>query len=222
MVTRLRAALTASRSCSRADSTGARNRAQGDGRMTDLERLHAAAPSPLDLCQRLGMTIARGARPDRCRVLCPVHNEKHASCDVGLRDSRIVWICRSCGEGGSLLELIAAVRGLDCRTDFRRVLEETAAVVGVALDERTPFRPRPAREYLVELAWRIDLVTDRYLATGDAGYDDVIEHATIEDLADALDVLDDSDELQAERDDQLAAMAPTVLRTIADRERRAA
>lgn len=102
--------------------------------MIDLDALNAAAPADLrQLASLLGLEVARGARHDRVRVLCPWHAERSPSCDLARRDGRVVAICRSCGDGGDLFDLVAAARRV-VGPDFPAAVRETALVLGVRLD----------------------------------------------------------------------------------------
>lgn len=166
----------------------------------DLDAIRDAGMGPLAIVTALGLRPARGARPDRVRVLCPVHGEKVPSCDVGVRDGRIAWICRSCGERGDVFALVAAVRGLDVRRDFHRVVLETAEVVGVQIEDGAPVRRRRRRDPIVDLALAIDRAADDWIAGRVVRPDTMIETATADALGEAMLVLsraDDADERRA-------------------------
>lgn len=164
----------------------------------DLDRIRDAGMLPLAIVTALGMHPSRGARPDRVRVLCPVHGEREPSCDVGVRDGQIVWICRSCGEGGDLFALVAAARGLDSRRDFRRVVRETADVVGVQVDDGAPVRRRRRRDPIVDLALAIDRAADDWIAGRVVRADSIIEAATADELCEALETLAAADDARAQ------------------------
>jgi DNA primase len=81
------------------------------------------------------------------RVACPVHGGKDTNCVVGEKDGAIVFVCHSgcSGAGGDGLDLVAAVRGYDIRSDFGTVLAEAAAIAGIALDGVDRFGPIEAK-----------------------------------------------------------------------------
>ncbi len=176
----------------RAGPTGAR------GMTIDLDAIRGAGMGPLAFVIALGMRPSRGARPDRVRVLCPVHQEKVPSCDVGVRQGRIAWICRSCGEGGDVFALVAAVRGLDARRDFRRVVLETAEVVGVQVDDGAPVRRRRRRDPIVDLALAIDRAADDWIAGRVVRTDPMIGGASADELCEALETLAAADDARAQ------------------------
>lgn len=157
--------------------------------MIAVDLIKQAAPDPLSLARRLGLDIARGARPDRVRVKCPWHNEKHASCALSVRDGHVVAHCFSCGSGGDLLALVAAVHGLDTRHDFRRVAAIAADLVGVSLeaDARPVARKKVSGVEL--LAMRIDAAAEDWLAGRPARVDLVVESASSTRIVEALELL---------------------------------
>ena len=59
-------------------------------------------------------------------VRCPAHEERTPSCNVGVKDGRLVWHCFGCGEGGDGLDLVGKVRGLR----FFDALEAAAELAG--------------------------------------------------------------------------------------------
>jgi pyruvate/2-oxoglutarate dehydrogenase complex dihydrolipoamide acyltransferase (E2) component len=104
-----------------------------------------ALASPYSAARLLGLTVAKGATPRSrsVRVVCPWHGDRNPSCDVTIRRGRMVAYCRSCNTGGDVLDIVAAIEGLDVKNDFRRVLERAAAIVGVELTREEPNAPRP-------------------------------------------------------------------------------
>ncbi len=111
----------------------------------NLDLIRHAATSPRELAERLGLKVDRSAsRGNRVRVLCPAHNEKNAACSIGERDGQIVWNCFACHAGGDIFALIAAVHGLNARTDFPQIVQLAADAVGVTLPARgAPYVPAP-------------------------------------------------------------------------------
>lgn len=83
--------------------------------------------------------LGKGARPSTRGVMvrCPAHEDSTASCSVRAgKDGTIIAVCHGCQWRGDVLGLVAAVRGLDPRREFRRVLEEAARLAGVTLGVR--------------------------------------------------------------------------------------
>ena len=82
-------------------------------------------------------------------VRCPAHEERTPSCNVGVKDGRLVWHCFGCGEGGDGLDLVGKVRGLQ----FFDALEAAAELAGehsVAHEVREhQNKPREARPRIV-------------------------------------------------------------------------
>lgn len=86
-------------------------------------------------------------------IRCPWHNERTASCSVQLRGGIIQAHCFAChhdGEGASVLDMVAAVHGLDTRSRFVEVLRAAAELANRpdiidALDGKADrARPRPS------------------------------------------------------------------------------
>jgi hypothetical protein len=117
------------------------------------------------LCERLGLLAGHGTWQRQAGgviVRCPWHDERHPSCSVRrASDGTIACKCHSCGATGDALSLVAAVRGLSMRSQFRDVLAEAAEVAGLyaVVDELrrgtapverpmpTPPPPAPERDY---------------------------------------------------------------------------
>lgn len=103
------------------------------------------APALPELARRLGLELApRPRTASRVVVACPWHHERTPSCSIVRRDGRVLAHCHGCHEGGDLLDLVAAIHGLDVRRSFQRVLEVTAQLLGVDLPEQ-PKRARRQR-----------------------------------------------------------------------------
>ena len=67
------------------------------------------------VCHELGLTPNPQAYRRQAAgllVRCPVHEDRTPSCSVQERDGALVWKCHGCDQGGDVLELVAAVRGL--------------------------------------------------------------------------------------------------------------
>lgn len=98
------------------------------------------------LCGALGLQTAHGATELRAMVCCPWHQENTPSCSVRVAGDGTVSVrCHACGASGDALTLVAQVRGLDPRRDFRRVLEEASALVGSHV-ELSEVRPMPRQQ----------------------------------------------------------------------------
>lgn len=102
-----------------------------------------ALSTPYHAAQALGLVLAPRMSPRlrSVRVLCPWHSDRAPSCDVTIKRGRLVARCRSCGEGGDVLSIVAAIEGLHARRDFGLVLERAATLVGV--DVRAARRAPP-------------------------------------------------------------------------------
>lgn len=119
----------------------------------DVRRIKGAlaAMGAEGLCDALGLCEGP-PRPSRgswwrtargvC-VLCPAHNDTRPSCNIDHNGTELVWLCRSCKAGGSALDLVAVVAGIDAKTAFRGLLDHAARIAGVA-DTRGTSAPRPA------------------------------------------------------------------------------
>lgn len=125
----------------------------------DARRIRAALTDPHRLCEALGL-IPEGGRGrtwfvdgrDGLRIPCPWHSERTGSCSVRRgRDGTVQVQCFGCDTSGDALSLVAQVRGLDLRTQFRDVLEHAAQLGGVRGPEARggaslpPRRVMPAR-----------------------------------------------------------------------------
>lgn len=111
----------------------------------DVLRLRHALVDVRKLCAALG--LLRGAKPQArgLLVLCPWHAEKHASCSVTLgQDGTVRVHCFTCLESGDALALIARVRDLNVKTQFRDVLAEAIRIAGSV--PSGPYEPMPDSE----------------------------------------------------------------------------
>lgn len=129
--------------------------------MIDVAAIHAAAPAPLELAERLGLRIGRASRADRAVVACPWHApDRRPSCVIAIRDGRVVAYCHACHQGGDLLDLVGIVRGIDPRAEWRRAAEAAAELVGVVIDRGSPAVRRAPTPDAVRLAHAIDTWAD--------------------------------------------------------------
>ncbi|HYQ02751.1 MAG TPA: toprim domain-containing protein [Polyangiaceae bacterium] len=115
----------------------------------DAHRLRHTLVDVRKLCAALG--LLKGAKPQArgLLVLCPWHAEKHASCSVTLGpDGTVRTHCFTCQVSGDALALIARVRELDVKTQFRQVLAEAARIAGSEPVRRYEPAPNPERSTL--------------------------------------------------------------------------
>jgi len=120
----------------------------------DAHRLRHTLVDVRKLCAALG--LLKGAKPQArgLLVLCPWHAEKHASCSVTLGpDGTVRAHCFTCLESGDALALIARVRELDVKTQFRDVLAEAARIAGSEPVARYEPVPDPERSTLDALSY---------------------------------------------------------------------
>lgn len=115
--------------------------------MTDrsaVDAIKRALSDPLHVAELLGLEPRRDGHSVKIR--CVWHAERSGSLDLAVREGVLLAHCHACGNGGDVLALVAAVRGIDIRADFPRVLRETAALAGEApISPATP-RPMPRPE----------------------------------------------------------------------------
>ena len=113
-------------------------------------------------------------------------------------DGTIAAQCFGCHATGDTLDIIAAVRGLDRRRDFRRVLEEAAALAGVDLEEREPRRRRRLASPTA-VAVLMDQAAHTYRLGRAVLPREAIEFASAPIISEALSILSDVDEAEAAR-----------------------
>ena len=101
--------------------------------------------SPKGLASSLGLKGLSGS--STLRGPCPIHGGKGNNFALYNGDSGLGWTCHShCGSGDAL-SLIARVNGLDCRSDFKRVLALASDLLGlVTMPELDPSGPPRAVE----------------------------------------------------------------------------
>lgn len=97
--------------------------------------LRRALTEPISVCEKLGLLAGKGTwvrqHGGGVTVRCPFHTEKSPSCSVTRGpDGTIRVRCFGCGVGADVLSLIAAVRGLSTKTNFRDVLLKAAELAG--------------------------------------------------------------------------------------------
>jgi len=93
-----------------------------------------ALGDPTRLLEALGLLADPRGRQRQASgwlVRCPVHEDRSPSCSVQERKGVLLWKCHACDAGGDALSLIAAVRGLSIKQDFRAVLLEAARLGGL-------------------------------------------------------------------------------------------
>ena len=116
---------------------------------------------PVRLCKALQLSQDARQNADGWLVLCPAHPDKTPSCSVTRGPDGTVRVkCFGCDLSGDGFHLVAAARGLDCRTDWPEVMAQTAELLGlheIALEVRAgreasreprkaPPAPEPAPE----------------------------------------------------------------------------
>jgi hypothetical protein len=119
----------------------------GVSRDTLVEDVKRVLTDPKAVTNRLGLKSRRSSRG--VQILCPVHGEKNPSCSVIRgREGTLQVTCFSCKWTGDVLALVAAVNGLDLRSDFREVLATTAELAGMHDEARAvrDGKPPPERE----------------------------------------------------------------------------
>lgn len=84
------------------------------------------------------------------KVCCPVHGDRTPSCKVSEVSGVILWHCYACHAGGSGVDLVALLNGIDATRDFREALNACARLAGVA-DCRgaVTSKPPPVRRSLL-------------------------------------------------------------------------
>jgi hypothetical protein len=142
------------------------------------EEVRRALVDPERVARRLGL-LGKDSRKQAGGVIvrCPVHGEKTPSCSLTRGpDGTLRARCFGCQWTGDALSLVAAVRGLNLRGDFRAVLAAAAEVGGLhelAAEIETgraptalrvvppPPEPEPERDYPpaseVEAVWQAAL-----------------------------------------------------------------
>ena len=121
-------------------------------RVNHAPEIKRALTDPTRVLEALGILGEGRARQRQAGgwiIRCPVHGDRSPSCSVQNRSGALLWNCHGCGAGGDVLGLVAAVRGLSVRRDFRAVLLEAARIGGLwqIVDEisgRAPAAERPA------------------------------------------------------------------------------
>lgn len=109
-------------------------------------QVRARLDDPIAVCTTLGLVERAKRQPGGVVVCCPVHKDTVPSCSVTRgKDSTLRWKCFSCGATGDVFTLIAAVNGIDCRTNFVDVLVIGAGLAGIHIESEPEQQPRPAR-----------------------------------------------------------------------------
>jgi DNA primase len=92
----------------------------------ELKRTLTDVPA---ICAALGLDRGARVQPQGLLILCPWHDEKHASCSVRVgADGTVCVKCFACTASGDVLALIAQACGLDIRTQFALVLVEARRI----------------------------------------------------------------------------------------------
>lgn len=123
----------------------------------DTAQVKAAVPHGPAFAAMLGLRPSFTAG-DRCRVLCPWHQEKSPACAVWGHGAQLRAYCHACHEGGDAYALAGAVWE---ESRFVSVKERLAALLGVpecARGSMPPPAPRRtlAAEYVLAIGEMIE------------------------------------------------------------------
>lgn len=114
--------------------------------MSRAEAVRAALVDPQGVARALGMSPRR--QRAGALVRCPWHDDREPSCSLRVGErGELVAHCFACGASGDVLGLVAAVRGLDPKSEFGRVIEEAEQLASItpAPDARPEPAPPPRR-----------------------------------------------------------------------------
>lgn len=101
-------------------------------RVPEIKSALSDPTSVLDALGILGEGRARQRQAAGWMIRCPVHADRSPSCSVQNRGGELLWKCHSCDQGGDVLTLVAAVRGLSMSgRGFIEVLVEAARLGGL-------------------------------------------------------------------------------------------
>jgi hypothetical protein len=97
------------------------------------------------------LRLLDGAQRERAGFIirCPWHNERTPSCSVQVKGGVVLAHCFACDRNGSVLDLVAAIEGLDTARDFPAVVRRAAELAGrhdiiAELEGKADAPPRPA------------------------------------------------------------------------------
>ncbi len=97
-----------------------------------IAEIRRSLTNPIRVAMKLGLTDGAVRQSSGLSVRCPVHAEKTPSCSITRGpDGTLRVKCFGCDWAGDVLSLVAAVRGLDSRRDFREVLLAAAEIGGL-------------------------------------------------------------------------------------------
>lgn len=141
--------------------------------------LRASLTDPKRVLEALALGDGARRQSSGYLILCPAHAERTASCSVRLGpDGTIAVKCfGGCELAGDVFTLIAAVRGLNLRSQFKDVLLEAAEIAGESeiadeirggpVDPNRVRQAPPAPKRLPEVQYvPTDDLTDLWRATG--------------------------------------------------------
>ena len=93
---------------------------------------HLADPTRLlEALDMLGQGKSRSRLAGGWLVRCPVHEDRTPSCSVQVTHGVLLWHCHACDASGDALSLVAVVKGLSIKRDFRQVMVEAARIAGL-------------------------------------------------------------------------------------------
>lgn len=106
-----------------------------------VDTIKANLADPLAFLDAIGLDAKREGHRARLHE-CPWCGSSRG-CYADTRQGVILARCHTCGEGGDIFALFAAVRGLDARRDFTAIKNELADLAHVNTDRPRPPKPPP-------------------------------------------------------------------------------
>ncbi len=98
------------------------------------EHIRGMLPGPDGLVALLGLGAVTSRTGTRLTMRCPSHLTGHAdstpSFGIGAKGGAVVFGCFGCGVSGDVFGLIALAKGFDPKTQFPKVLDAAARLVG--------------------------------------------------------------------------------------------
>ena len=93
-----------------------------------------------DYLAELGLEPRSSHGGNKLACKCPLHDDRDPSFTATLKDEVWLWFCHPCGKGGSLIDLHAALHGLDTKGAIRQLKQK---YLGDEFDATKPLPPRP-------------------------------------------------------------------------------
>lgn len=85
-----------------------------------------------DYLRAIGCEVKQVRNQLQCK--CPLHADSEPSFEADMKAGGWVWHCFPCGMGGSVLDLHAALQGMDARREFREVCKGVASILGGSVE----------------------------------------------------------------------------------------